>query len=66
LYTQLSYFNHIFDMSKLTKMKFGTVRVQAENNKLLIEAMKACADKYMKRNGRDEVDLGQLFSFVTI
>jgi hypothetical protein len=53
-------------MSKLTKMKFGTVRVQAENNKLLIEAMKACADKYMKRNGRDEVDLGQLFSFVTI
>ncbi|KAF9357147.1 DNA-directed DNA polymerase alpha catalytic subunit pol1 [Mortierella sp. NVP85] len=66
LYTQLSYFNHIFDTSKLTKMKLGKVRVQAEGNRQLIEAMKTCADKYMKRNGRDEVDLGQLFSFVTI
>ncbi|KAI7829018.1 DNA polymerase family B-domain-containing protein [Gamsiella multidivaricata] len=70
LYTQLSFFSHIFDVNKaLEKIDFdknGAVRVQIEQNRELIRQMKACADKYIDKNARRYVDLSQLFSFVQI
>ncbi|KAI1317643.1 DNA-directed DNA polymerase alpha catalytic subunit pol1 [Mortierella claussenii] len=70
LYTQLSYFSHIFDANKaLEKIDYdknGAVRVQIQQNIELIRQLKACADKYIDRNARGFVDLSQLFSFVKI
>ncbi|KAF9908957.1 DNA-directed DNA polymerase alpha catalytic subunit pol1 [Linnemannia zychae] len=70
LYTQLSFFSHIFDINKiLEKVDFehnGAVRVQIEQNRDLIGALKQCADKYIDKNARRFVDLSELFSFVKI
>ncbi|KAF9100336.1 DNA-directed DNA polymerase alpha catalytic subunit pol1 [Mortierella sp. GBA35] len=70
LYTQLSFFSHIFDINKtLEKVDFeknGAVRVLIEQNRELIRALKVCADKYIDKNARRYVDLSQLFSFVKI
>ncbi|KAG0267938.1 DNA-directed DNA polymerase alpha catalytic subunit pol1 [Linnemannia exigua] len=70
LYTQLSFFSHIFDINKtLEKVDFeqnGAVRVQIEQNRDLVRALKVCADKYIDKNARRYVDLSQLFSFVKI
>lgn len=66
----MTYFSHIFDVSKaLEKIDFdkhGAIQLQIVNNEGLIRQLKACADKYIKRNGRSVVDLAQLFSFVSI
>ncbi|KAF9187397.1 DNA-directed DNA polymerase alpha catalytic subunit pol1 [Haplosporangium sp. Z 767] len=70
LYTQLSYFSHIFDTQKvLDKVDFeknGAIRVLIEQNRELIRQLKANADKYIDKNARRFVDLSQLFSFVKI
>ncbi|KAG0300532.1 DNA-directed DNA polymerase alpha catalytic subunit pol1 [Dissophora globulifera] len=70
LYTQLSFFSHIFDSNKaLEKIDFdknGAVRVQIEQNRELIRQLKACAEKYMDKSARRYVDLSHLFSFVKI
>ncbi|KAF9175853.1 DNA polymerase alpha catalytic subunit [Mortierella sp. AD011] len=70
LYTQLSFFSHIFDAHKaLDKVDFdknGAIRVQIQHNRELIGQLKACADRYMEKNARRVVDLSQLFSFVKI
>ncbi|KAF9209565.1 DNA-directed DNA polymerase alpha catalytic subunit pol1 [Haplosporangium sp. Z 27] len=70
LYTQLSFFSHIFDAQKaLDKVDFdqnGAIRVQIQQNREMIRQLKICADKYMDKNGRRFVDLSQLFSFVKI
>ncbi|KAG0199110.1 DNA-directed DNA polymerase alpha catalytic subunit pol1 [Mortierella sp. GBA30] len=70
LYTQLSFFSHIFDVNKaLDKIDFeknGAVRVQIEQNRELIRQLKACADKYIDKSARRYVDLSQLFSFVKV
>ncbi|KAF9933576.1 DNA-directed DNA polymerase alpha catalytic subunit pol1 [Mortierella alpina] len=70
LYTQLSFFRHIFDVNKaLDKIDFeknGAIRVQIEQNRELIGQLKACADKYIDKSARRYVDLSQLFSFVQI
>ncbi|KAG9067392.1 DNA-directed DNA polymerase alpha catalytic subunit pol1 [Linnemannia hyalina] len=70
LYTQLSFFCHIFDINKtLEKVDFernGVLRVQIEQNRELVRTLKATADKYIDKNARRYVDLSQLFSFVKI
>ncbi|KAF9155077.1 DNA-directed DNA polymerase alpha catalytic subunit pol1 [Linnemannia schmuckeri] len=70
LYTQLSFFSHIFDINKaLEKVDFeknGAVRVQIEQNRELVRVLKVTVDKYIDKNARRYVDLSQLFSFVKI
>ncbi|ORZ15507.1 DNA polymerase family B-domain-containing protein [Lobosporangium transversale] len=70
LYTQISFFSHIFDTDKaLSKIDFeknGAIRVQIEQNRELIRLLKAQADKYIDKSARRFVDLSQLFSFVKI
>ncbi|KAG0046869.1 DNA-directed DNA polymerase alpha catalytic subunit pol1 [Gryganskiella cystojenkinii] len=70
LYTQLSYFGHIFDLTKaLEKIDFnqhGAVQVQMEQNRDLVRQLKATADRYIKKSGQHEVDLSQLFSFIKV
>ncbi|KAH7045436.1 DNA polymerase family B-domain-containing protein [Linnemannia elongata] len=70
LYTQLSFFSHIFDINKtLEKVDFernGALRVQIEQNRELVRVLKVTADKYIDKNARRYVDLSRLFSFVKI
>ncbi|KAI8347087.1 DNA polymerase family B-domain-containing protein [Mortierella sp. GBAus27b] len=70
LYTQLSYFSHIFDSSKALKKidfnKHEQVHDQIKKNMDVIRQLKGCADKYLEKNSRSYVDLAQLFSFVRI
>ncbi|KAF9422052.1 DNA-directed DNA polymerase alpha catalytic subunit pol1 [Podila epigama] len=72
LYTQLSFFSHIFDAAKaVEKLDYSiegasTVRSQIEQNRELIRSLKANADKYIDKSARRFVDLSQLFSFVKI
>ncbi|KAF9116488.1 DNA polymerase alpha catalytic subunit [Mortierella sp. AM989] len=70
LYTQLSFFSHIFDAQKVSgKIDFdknGGVLVQIKQNEDLIRQLKMCADKYLDKSARRYVDLSQLFSFVRI
>ena len=70
LYTQISYFDHIFDLTKaLEKIDFnkhGAVKVQMEQNRDLVRQLKAAADRYIRKSGQHEVDLSQLFGFFKV
>ncbi|GJJ73079.1 DNA polymerase alpha subunit A [Entomortierella parvispora] len=70
LYTQLSFFAHIFDLNKaLEKVDFnkhGSVRVLIEQNRELVRQLKATAERYIKKSGQHEVDLAQLFGFFKV
>ncbi|KAF9212423.1 DNA polymerase alpha catalytic subunit [Podila verticillata] len=75
LYTQLSFFSHIFDATKaLEKMDqnsnnldgAGGVRQLIDQNRELVRVLKTGADKYIDKSARRFVDLSQLFSFVKI
>ncbi|KAF9302281.1 DNA-directed DNA polymerase alpha catalytic subunit pol1 [Mortierella antarctica] len=72
LYTQLSFFSHIFDVAKtLDNMDHnlngaGAVRTQIDQNRELLRVLKTVADKYIDKSARRFVDLSQLFSFVKI
>lgn len=72
MYTQLSFFSHIFDVAKtLDNMDHnlngaGAVRTQIDQNRELLRVLKTVADKYIDKSARRFVDLSQLFSFVKI
>ncbi|KAF9984327.1 DNA-directed DNA polymerase alpha catalytic subunit pol1 [Modicella reniformis] len=69
LYTQLSFFSHVFDFEKgLEKIDFDRdgVRSQILENREMIGQLKACSDKYINKSARRFVNLDQLFSFVKI
>lgn len=65
LYTQLLYFESLFDTSRLLNAP-QSIQSLAVSNEALLKAGKASVQRYLDRCGRRYVSLSSLFSFVSM
>jgi DNA polymerase alpha subunit A len=65
LYTQLLYFESLFDLTRLTTAP-PSIQSLAASNEALLKAGRASVQRYLDRCGRRYVSLASLFSFCAV